>query len=190
MYTLNQIKSKLDELNYNFYDTGDYNVNIIGVRSNKLDTNSFNDELYLIYKQGNKWNLKCYPITTDPGFQSLENPVNVNGCAILVPGQYVGAYAIGLHKGQYEALRQVGPVKVYRDNNLDKHLDFNKDSIDEGLFGINIHKSGKDSIIVDNWSAGCQVFKTESDFNEFMEIIRIAAKKWGNSFTYTLLNQW
>ena len=92
---------------------------------------------------------------------------------------------LGYHKGQYEALIQRGLVQVYRDNNRDNILDFA--SIQEGIFGINIHKAGVDSAYVDNWSAGCQVFKRSSDFMAFMEICKKSAALYGNKFTYTLL---
>ena len=44
---------------------------------------------------------------------------NVKGTAILVPGQYRGAYKIGFHKGKYKALVQAKPVKLYIDNDKD-----------------------------------------------------------------------
>jgi hypothetical protein len=59
--------------------------------------------------------------------------------------------------------------------------------VDEGMFGINIHKAGQDSTWVENWSEGCQVFKRVKDFDVFMSICRKAAKIHGNRFSYTLL---
>ena len=52
---------------------------------------------------------------------------------------------------------------------------------------INIHKAGRDSTWVENWSEGCQVFKRVKDFDGFMKIVKKAAKIHGNSFTYTLI---
>ena len=46
---------------------------------------------------------------------------------------------------------------------------------------------GKKSTKVDKWSAGCQVIAANDDWHEFMDICRVARDKWGNSFTYTLL---
>jgi len=46
------------------------------------------------------------------------------GTAILVPGQYRGAYALGYHFGK-PALQQVGNLKLFRDNDLDEQLDLN-----------------------------------------------------------------
>lgn len=190
MFTREQIKKAVIDSNYTYFDKGNYNLNIVGVRcniNNKV-TNTFDDILTISYKSDNEWIYKEYPITTDPGVKSLKQLVNINGCAILVPGQYKGCFMVGLHKG-YTALVQRDNVKVYRDKNKDEYYDLNPNTIDTGLFGINIHKSGKESFIVDNWSAGCQVFKREKDFKEFMSIVEKSKQLYGNKFTYTLLNK-
>ena len=191
-YTGEQIKVVLDEKSYRFFDKNKpYNLNIIGVRSNNEIANSFDDWLYLIYRD-EALALKIYefPVTTDPGAYWLRNPLNVNGTAILVPGQYTGSHHIGLHPGKYEALRQKVPLQVWRDNNNDTQID-KGGKVYEGIFGINIHRSNAHSAstIVEKWSAGCQVFKNVKDFNLFMEICRRSSKIYGNSFTYTLLEE-
>ena len=66
--------------------------------------------------------------------------MNKDGVAILKPGQYRGSHKLGLHQGKYEALRQKSPVKVYRDNNKDGDYDLIEENVQEGIFGINIHK--------------------------------------------------
>ena len=57
------------------------------------------------------------------------------------------------------------------------------------MFGINIHKAGDASIVVDGWSAGCQVLARKFDFNELMNLVHCAVPIWGNKFTYTLLEE-
>ena len=113
------------------------------------------------------------------------------GTAILKPGQYRGSHKIRKHQGRYEALGQQRPVQVYRDPNRDDKYDLLEESVDEGLFGINIHRAtkyaGKKSTQVDKWSAGCQVIAANDDWTTFMKIMRKARAVWGNSFTYTLL---
>ena len=127
--------------------------------------------------------------TTDPGKKSMlewKKMGITGGCARLVTGQYRSTWKIDKHQGKYDALCQRnGKVKVYRDEDLDLEYDENK--ITEGIYGINIHKAGQDSTWVENWSAGCQVFKRVKDFDEFMKICKKAVKIHGNSFTYTLL---
>ena len=66
-------------------------------------------------------------------------------------------------------------------------MTYDETKIQEGVFGINIHKAGKDSTYVENWSEGCQVFKREADFNSMMEVVRKATQVGFKSFTYTLI---
>ena len=176
---------------YDFFDGGrSHNVNIIGIRNGAGRVNKFDDTLLLVYRDRYKrWLVDSYQITTDPGLYWLKNPMNVQGTAILCPGQYRGAYRIDKHRGKYDALCQRGaPLSVWRDSDRDSYHDMNDDTIATGYFGINIHKAGRSSTQVNKWSAGCQVFKNDGDFKEFMETIHAAAKAFGNSFTYTLLD--
>lgn len=189
MYTREQVESAMRQKGY-VYFTGDkdYNLNIIGIRNSSTGqqvTNLFDDLMTVSYKLGGNWIYKEWPITTDPGTRGVKRYQNKRGVARLIPGQYRSAYGIGYHKGQYEALTQIKEVKVYRDANRD--MVFNENTTQEGLFGINIHKAGVDSRTVENWSEGCQVFKREKDFKEFMEICKKASELYSNSFTYTLL---
>lgn len=103
-----------------------------------------------IYRDWNlNWVIRQWPITTKPGTTVLRRPVNSKGTAILVPGQYEGVYKLDLHAGKYLALCQrLGSVKVYRDNDKDDQYDLNPSTIEEGMFGINIHRAGADSVQV------------------------------------------
>lgn len=186
---INDLKESLKSKGYKIYDKPD-KLNIVGVRSSSTKPNSFDDRLYVFYKTSDGiWKGKKYPNTTDPGTYWLKNPMNVDGTAMLKAGQYVDAYAIGLHRGKYSALTQKGKVTVYRDYNRDDILDFNKGKEHTGLFGINIHKAGKSTENVEKYSAGCQVFKNESDFNDFMELVNKDRTANGNNFTYTLIDE-
>lgn len=165
-----------------------FDINIVGVRNSSTGqtvTNVFDDVLTVSYKENGEWKFHQWSATTDPGKKGVMEYHNAAGVARLVEGQYRGSHQLGLHQGKYEALRQKSNVKVYRDANRD--LVYNEDRIQEGVFGINIHKAGVDSREVSNWSEGCQVFKKAADFEAFMQICRKAAKIHGNSFTYTLI---
>jgi hypothetical protein len=187
--TREQIEAAMIKKGFAYFSDGELNLNIIGVRQsstgNKV-TNLFDDFLTLSYKHNGAWVFKKWAATTDPGTKGVKEFHNAAGVARLVAGQYRGSHAIGLHQGKYEALKQAKNVKVYRDANKDMTYDESK--IQEGVFGINIHKAGADSTYVENWSEGCQVFKKSADFDEFMLIVKKAAALHGNSFTYTLLN--
>ena len=180
---------------YAYFTRGAYNLNIIGIRSDNKNkvTNLFDDYLVVIYKTPNgKWTRQCYQITTEPGlYYMTKGQINKKGTAILVPGQYRGAWEIGKHKGLYKALVQKKPVKVYRDGNRDSIYDMNINTTDKGVFGLNIHRSNEyyTSVYVDKYSAGCQVFANPKDFIAFMRLCEEQRARYGNTFTYTLINE-
>ena len=186
-YTINQLLDTLKEKNYKVF-TKPYMLNIVGVRTTE-QPNKFDDTMNVFWKDdNNKWVLKQYPCTTDPGTYYLLKPMNKLGTAMLKEGQYIDSYKRGLHKGKYTALRQAKNVVVYRDNDRTAIFDFNSRQT-TGMYGINIHKAGKDSNDVNTWSAGCQVFKKSADFDEFMGLVKKQEEKYGNKFTYTLIDK-
>lgn len=189
MFTREQIEKAVEAKGYKYFENGEFNVNVIGIRNsapgNKV-TNVFDDWLTLSYKENGVWKFFIWNATTDPGKapQLLGN--NGTGTARVVPGQYPGSHMIRLHQGKYEALGQKGNISVYRD--ADKDLEYDTDKITTGNnYGINIHKAGKDSTWIDHWSHGCFVFKRVKDFDVFMKICKQASKIHGNSFTLTLI---
>jgi hypothetical protein len=188
-YTREQIEAAVKAKGYAWFEGAkDFDVNIVGVRNSATGqtvTNAFDDQLTVSYKEGGAWKFHQWPCTTDPGKKGVMEYHNAAGVARLVEGQYRGSHTLGLHQGKYEALKQAKPVKVYRD--ADKDMEYDENKIQEGIFGINIHKAGADSTYVENWSEGCQVFKKAADFESFMAICRKAAAIHGKSFTYTLI---
>ena len=177
---------------YVYFTNGKYNLNIIGVRrAGTKVTNQFDD--YIVVEYVDMYGIKTrdvFPATTDPGLTSMTKPMSIKGCAVLVPGQYRSSWMIGYHKGKYEALVQCKPLKVYRDNDKDNVYDLNPKTIEEGNFGINIHKSGDDSTIVNGWSAGCQVLKRKVNFDKLMKLAHYQfSQGMGARYTYTLINE-
>jgi hypothetical protein len=194
-YTREQIKKAIEKKGYKWFNddhSKSYDVNIVGVRNNSPSiadkvTNVFDDHITISFKdESGNWQFYCWMATVDPGKKAVLEFSNRRGVARLVPDQYRGVWRIDKHQGKYDALCQrLGSVRVYRDAN--KNMVFEEDVIDVGLFGINIHKAGRDSTWVENWSEGCQVFKRTIDFDAFMKICKKAANIHGNKFTYTLL---
>jgi hypothetical protein len=193
-FTRDQIEKTVKAKGYKWFDdtaNKGYDVNIVGIRNNSVGdkvTNVFDDLLTISFKNKGVWEFYSWACTTDPGTKAVKNFSNPNGVARVVPDQYPGVWMVGLHQGKYEALRQKGNIKVYRDKNKD--MTFNETIIQEGSgFGINCHRSNPktESEYVENWSEGCQVFKRVKDFNAFMVICKKAAAIHGNSFTYTLI---
>lgn len=175
---------------HKFFNDGAYNINLVGERTINGLVNTFDDTMHVIYREteGGDLIIKTYPITTDPGSSFLSKEMgNSAGTAIVVPGQYSGLWKVGLHRGK-KALQQIGMLNVYRDNDKDGKLDTTNMKIYSGKgFAINCHPAGKDSSIIQNWSAGCQVFKKQADFKAFLAICDKGKALHGDSFTYTLL---
>jgi len=190
--TIENIKKVFKNKNYTFFDSDtSYNLNIIGVRRNTAESNDFDDYIVVIYKDENlEQKTRIYKATTDPGKYWLENPMNTQGTAILVPNQYRSTWKLGKHKGQYEALVQYKAVKVWRDDDKDDELDYDV-KVEEGHFGINIHRSNPytESYYVGKWSAGCQVLAIKAEYDKFMKMINKSADKFGDKFTYTLITE-
>lgn len=169
-----------------------YELNIIGIRSDAVQADRFDDFITVHFRQpdGN-WRLYSYAATTDPGTYWLENPLNPQGTAILKEGQYLNSYCLGLHRGIYKALVQQNPVTVMRDYDRNAVLDFANGTAFTGMFGINIHRATQSGTTryVDRHSAGCQVFADASDFEQFLLLCERHRQLYGNVFTYTLLDQ-
>lgn len=186
--TVEQLRSKVISAGYTFFEQGDYNVNLVGIRTSKQGdkvSNRFDDFIYLAYKVHGSWVIREYAITTDYGWTYAKEKLgNPQGTALLMPGRW--KYKLGFHHGK-PALVQAGPVTVLRDSTLDGV--FNGIRKDTGYFGINIHRAGSISIQVDNWSAGCQVFKREQDFEAMLDIVHKSIRLYGSEVSYTLLNQ-
>jgi len=232
-YTIQSIIAVLKAKGYALFedDSKNYNLNLIGVRSNGATPNSFDDLMIVIWKHQGEWNMRAFPITTDPGTYWLEHPIQELGAAIVKEGQYRGLWQKALHQGKYAALCQRKPITVIRDFNKDNRLDFETPDLtglrvatteaggetlreyfeedhlvwreSSGLYGINCHRASENghSINVDKWSAGCQVLQNREiinpdnqavkvfEFDYFMHLVDQAIANWGNSFTYTLINE-
>jgi hypothetical protein len=192
-FTREQVEEAVKAKGYKWFENGNYNLNIVGIRnSDTFDevTNKFDDLLTVSYKVGNDLQYHQWNCTTDPGKYYTENLLNEDGVAILVPGQYRSSHVIGMHQGKYKALKQAKAIKVYRDKNRDNCYDMLEENIHEGIYGINIHRASATgtSTQIDKWSAGCQVIANNEDFNKLMWLALQAEDIWGNSFTYTLID--
>ena len=135
-----------------------------------------------------------YRATTVPGLKAAQREQKRReGIAIRVPGQERGSHVIRKHKGSYDAVchdYNYPTIPVYRDPNRDGVIDLGGTIYtgDKGGRGLNIHKAGRHSTIVGNWSEGCNVLAIESEFNEFMNIARAGVRVWGPSITTTLID--
>jgi hypothetical protein len=187
------ISEVFEKKGYKFF-VSPFSINIFGIRM-MTSTNKFDDIICVAYfDDKNKFHVDKFDATTDPGVHWLENPMNRKGCAIMVPGQYRGAYALGRHgrsnKGKgYTAGRQQKPIPVYRDNDKDSVHDIIEETIQVGMYYTNIHHGWSAKYVSKN-SAGCQVIKSKTRFEkEFIPLVKKSCSIYGETFTYTLLEK-
>ena len=191
MLTADQIFARVEAAGHKVFRNGNWDLNIVGIRNPLGEPNRFDDACYVVYRDdGAIWRCERFVITTDPGLYWLENPGRLAGTAILKEGQYRSCWQLGLHKGEKPALVQIKPVTVYRDADRDRQHDMDPNNTETGLFGINLHRAGTSSTNVDKWSAGCQVWAKDVDFERFLFLCRqqVAKRAW-STFTYTLLRE-
>lgn len=176
-----------------------YNLNIVGIRVADARWDHFDDWLMVAWPKvdnagasATDYGTFVAKITTLPGdYYMTKKLLNPMGCAILKGGQWRRAYKIRKHRGKYDALCQdLAPVEFYRDGNRDKDWDLDPESVRSGYIGLNIHDSPDDAVTlrIGLWSAACQVFSDDRDFDAFMRLCFRARAAWGNEFTYTLID--
>ena len=187
MINYTKLEEAVNAKGFKFF-TGDMNINLIGVRSSDTLTNDFDDVLYIAMQVGDDKRVYVFnQFTTDPGHYYLKKKfLNPKGCAILKPGQYRGMFTFGKHRGKYDALVQQKPCTVYRDRTKDNKID--KKTEQKGIFGINMHHA-YDSEEVNKYSAGCQVHQDDYKLTKVLELCKMSAEVYGDSFTYTLLEK-
>jgi hypothetical protein len=156
---------------------GDGWVNIVYVEGmspngtrNDDAPNRFNDMRCVFWWSKGELRFEAWEATTEPGTYWTKNRMNPHGAARVAFGQYK-AWSVGIHNGDHEALRQVKPITVYRDDNEDMQRP--GDHTDTGVFYINQHH-GYDLPVNDlgRSSAGCLVGRTRAGHWHFMSIVK------------------
>ena len=165
-------------------------LNIIGLRNPTPTGGKFDDTICVAYVDMLANDIiKHFPATTDPGIHYLTTPINPSGAAILALGQHRGIWNIGKHKG-YDALIQVRPCTVVRDNNRDAFRDYDAKNTEYGMFGINLHSVDPHEYqtTIGRWSAGCQVLPVKADKDHIYSLVRLQRMFIGtSSVSYTII---
>jgi hypothetical protein len=155
-------------------------------------TDRFDDYVGLVFHDGIMWREFLFRGTTDPGKLALPGE---RGTAVMKPGQYVGAYMLGKHRG-YPALVNWGVTAPAYWRVVDK--DGKPELVGEGeeYIGLNIHRANRDGdnppTLVGPFSAGCQVIQDHDDWEWFIEKVASLASYAAMAhdldyLTYTLL---
>lgn len=194
--TYKELREIILSKGYRWFEGKPYNANIIFKRTSNVFTNKLDDIGYVAYLDNN--NKECLvevPATTKAGFSpALFNPkvvMGVKGTAVIVPGQYLSSWEFrDSYVGwlQYPYFAQIKPIKVYRDPDGDKEID--EVQVQEGLFGINLHKMGNAGVLTNylgNWSEGCCGWHPDDMAKYILPVIRESVKRYGIIFSATII---
>lgn len=162
---------------------GPGNMNIIVDRRTSTLTDKF-DDVFSLYWQDSKggWRYFRTECTADPGFRSVDQPINAKGTAVLCDGFHSGKWQLDKHRGKYTALVQrEHPVKVWRVPKGRRYYDARTTRPDTA-YGINVHKAGdgyEADEKVGGWSAGCIVIPDELDYGLVIILVAASMRLYG-----------
>jgi hypothetical protein len=167
-------------------------LNIVATRNTSgRVTNTFDDDIYVFFKNQNSiWELYEYKITTLPGLIPGKEMLP-NGVAMLRLAQYIDQLSMDFWQEDtnHKCLK-------FKECAIQRNIDTKKydwtSPTEIGSFPIAIHRSSSTSSAeyVFNYSEGSQVFKTITQYEQFIRIcenqVKVANK---DVFTYTLCSK-
>lgn len=191
--------TRIQELYARYGYKWDSHINIFGIRDeSNARADVYNDYICVVLSDERDLNVApesvyVFACTTDPGvyWSDNDNRARVGwsaGAAHLCLGQYLGAYVVGPHRGEESLVQWGNKVRIWRD--LDENFQNNENVVQEGYFGINIHRGAGNKI--GKWSAGCQVIPGTVQFNAFMQAVKSSMAYRDNPkfrYNYTLFDK-
>lgn len=185
-YTDKQLLDKVSSLpSFNGFPEGYW---LLGVQSNEDKFNAFDDKFYL-YK-GKEFILTASG-TTNAGKSAMMGFEKYNklGVAVIKTNEwYYDLWQSGLHKGRMKALRQISPIKHYRDNNKNTLIEEIGEVYNKIIYA-NFHTNSYDRWtkivrwVIGGWSACCQVC---NDPIKYYKILDLVGK---NKVSYCLIKE-
>ena len=162
---------------------------LLGIQSNEDKFNVFDDKFYLF--KGKKFILVA-PGTTNAGKTAIMGYERYSklGVAVIKTNEwYYDLWSPGLHRGRMKALRQVGPIKHYRDNNKNTQIE-ECGPLYNHIIGCNFHTNTYNiwvriiRSLIGGWSACCQVC---NDQGKYIKIIKLTKRQ--KLISYCLLKE-
>jgi hypothetical protein len=182
---------ELYALNGHEFLTRPYECNPFGFRASSPVADQFGCVLGIAYVDGmGEGQCLTFKGSTLPGLYYLKNKLgNVKGTFIVQPGQHKHCWELSFHHindpvKKYEAFRQIGIIKGWRDNNSDGKADFSGATYTDGA-GVNGHHAA-DKSAVGGYSAGCQVVQDKEEHLIWIAPARRHKELYENKFHYTL----
>jgi len=177
---LTDIISPLDAMKKIYQDWGAEwgRVNIMGIR-NDSNPGEWNDSI-IVNIDKKIWK---YEATVDPSVYYTNKPLNKKGTAHLCLGFHKNMWILGMHRGKYTALVQRGgKCKIWRDKN--KNFKDDDNIVEYKYSAINLHHGYSKRGKIGLHSAGCQVIRNKSEFEDFIRNIK---KTVVQKFSYLLI---
>ena len=192
----------VDVLGGSWFEGPDYNLNIGGIRNDEeegatasgeedeilsLQSNAFNDWIYVAWREGGQQRFEIFSATTDPGVSWRKDPQREGGVGAVREGYHRSIYHLGIH-GSREALVQgsAGGM-VYRDDNKDEVLTLDPSTAEKG-WGFYLHYMGDGSEAVNRWSAGCQGPRYKKDMDLIVALVKKQREAgMGDRVSYALM---
>lgn len=162
---------------------------ILGVQSDEDKFDTFDDKFYLF--KGKEFILVTSG-TTNAGKSAMFGYEKYNklGVAVIKTNEwYGGVWRSGLHKGKMRALRQIKPIKHYRDNNKNTKIEEIGEMYTNIIF-CNFHTNDYNPLtklikwVIGGWSACCQVCNIPVDYYRILDLC-----KNQESVSYCLLKE-
>lgn len=192
--TYKKIREVYEEKKHVFFEKP-WDINIIGIRSNSMLVDEFNDAIGFIIKDDfGHISTMFFQASTKPGRYWLkEKMANLNGTFTLAEGQYRRCWQMGDHKGKYVALDQtpIASFKGWRDKDNDGQFDWSGE-LYRDVKGLELHTTSLINEVkkVGAYSAGCQITQNEAHHFIMMGYIEESMKRVGSKYvSYTLLNE-
>tara|TARA_R110002153_G_scaffold32752_7_gene99073 strand:+ start:729 stop:1331 length:603 start_codon:yes stop_codon:yes gene_type:complete len=169
---------------------------ILGVRSSEDTPDTFDDKFYIF---DHDQFVEVISGTTNPGGNILKGGFlrfNKFGAFVLKSDEcYYDCWKYIWRSSRGHELRQVRPMKGFRDGNLNGKSEEIGEMI-TGLFGINFHTNTFKwynnivKSIIGSWSAGCQVTNRRDHFLSLMNVFKNKKSSGEQPFvTYILLKE-
>jgi hypothetical protein len=197
--TYDIIEAAYKKLKFPFYK-GNFNLNFGVIRTDITGglcqaEDLFNDLFFVAYMEDGKPKVHQYVGTIDPGKLALLDPsfeeAKKHGTAIIAEGYHKGCYAVGYHgtgTWKHLALRQVGNMTYYRDNNRDTIIDMVGKR--EGQYFTNHHCASlvKPNRVIGRYSEGCAVAQNCADLQKTVQLVRLQEKhRYGKTVSMAVI---
>jgi hypothetical protein len=149
---------------------------LLGIQSDEDKFNNFDDKFYLF--KGKEFVLVSSG-TTNAGKSAIEGFEKYNklGVAVIKTDEwYYDLWKSGLHKGKMQALRQISPIKHYRDNNKNTKIEEIGEVYNKIIY-CNFHTNSYNRwtkikrAIIGGWSACCQVCNDPIKYYQILKLI-------------------